>query len=196
MDENCSTLIFGILPTVVSIVGWVVLYFLQKRTISYQKKVDIAFQQKEIEKEIIFRRIEQGDKVRVRIFQELYSLFFQVLYLSAERDPANIGTGKQVWMPKQKELFLISKSIREEIFSNSIWLGGDLAVLMLQSQIAIDNAIFDGNMKQNGVDVSQSLTVIEEWIQKSMKTNISASSFFSSSAESKELKEMQNKVMR
>lgn len=100
-------------------------------------------------------------EITIEIYQEVYALFFKILYL--KRSDKN----------KNKLISDELLKVREKIFMNSVYLG-ELTEIILHAQIGLEDKLEckTGHKKEENLnyDPSKELTKAENWISEEFQT--------------------------
>ncbi|MCL2183842.1 MAG: hypothetical protein FWB85_10280 [Chitinispirillia bacterium] len=139
-----------------------------------QKYLDVVFRDENVRTQIVPQNIIKADNERIRIYKNIYNLFFKILYLRntiiCEKDPVK---QEKMMLDLHNEI----KDIRTDIFTNSFYLD-TLIDYLLPAQIGLwsDLESIQAQIKNQPyirptgcLDSQDELWKAEKWILENMK---------------------------
>ncbi|EOQ90791.1 hypothetical protein LEP1GSC202_2212 [Leptospira yanagawae serovar Saopaulo str. Sao Paulo = ATCC 700523] len=148
----------------------------------YRKELSILFRDEQLRTNLIEFTIKNSDEIRLKLYKEVYSLFFEILFdLTASKKNNNGKVDKDVLDSLHEKV----NKIRREIFINAVYLG-KLTDFLLSAQIAMwddlrkanaDQYLISQLEKSKILDSSEQLHEAEKWIRNNIGTHRTLSEF-------------------
>jgi len=169
---------------------------------NYKNEIKFVFRDEDLRRNLLQNVISESDKIRLRVYKEVYEVFFDVLYAVGRMD---VLESKEEKIMLNDELVQKIIKIRNQIFINSIYLGR-LTDYLLNAQIALAGYTNSARLRGEGyrsadessdkIDyASEQIDNAAKWIHENIFTGHTIKDFDIDSDAMKNIKDKKNDMI-